>query len=143
MTDNPKDAPGRAKASISAVPMPVLAELGVQMAEGAAKYGRHNWRAAPVVASVYVDAAFRHLAAWFEGENVDPRSASGCSHLVAAMASLAVLRDAQLTGTMVDDRPPGEAGFLEALAPAVAAIAAQYPDPPPPVMAAKQEEPSP
>jgi len=59
---NPKDAVGIAKAPISVVSAVVVAELGLAMFEGARKYGRHNWRAAKARASVYYDAAWRHLA---------------------------------------------------------------------------------
>ena len=58
MTDtkqtNPKDMVGTRKAGISCVPQAVLAELGVAMLEGACKYGRFNWRASGVRASVYL-----------------------------------------------------------------------------------------
>lgn len=56
---NPKDSISIHKAPMSTVPPPVLAEVGVAMLEAAAKYGRHNYR----VASVYYDAALRHLMA--------------------------------------------------------------------------------
>ena len=61
---NPKDAVGTRKAPMSTLPMQVSFEVGVAMLEGARKYGRHNYRATGVMASVYFDAAIRHLAAW-------------------------------------------------------------------------------
>jgi hypothetical protein len=101
---NPKDAVGIRKAGLSVVPANVLLELSVAMTEGAAKYGRHNWRTGGVRASVYYDATMRHLMCWWEGEDKDPDS--GLSHVTKAIASLTVLRDAMLQGTCTDDRPP-------------------------------------
>jgi hypothetical protein len=82
----------------------VLAEIGVAMLEGAQKYGRHNWRKTGVCASTYYDASLRHLMAWWEGETIDPDS--GLPHITKAIASLVVLRDAQLHLQCEDDRPP-------------------------------------
>lgn len=101
---NPKDACGIRKVPLSCVPLPVLLELGCAMLEGAVKYGRHNYRAIGVRASVYFDAAIRHLFAYWEGQDLDPDS--GMPHIVKAMACLAVLRDAQIQGKCTDDRPP-------------------------------------
>lgn len=106
---NPKDAIGIKKAPLSCVPMNVVAEMGVGMLEGAAKYGRHNYRAVGVRSSVYFDATMRHLIAWWEGEDVDPDS--GLSHVTKALVSLAVLRDAQMQGKCTDDRPPRSTPF--------------------------------
>lgn len=116
MTDetNPKDAIGRAKPPMSPVPANVLAEIGMAMAKGAAKYGRHNWRRAGIATSVYYDAALRHLFQWWEGEDIDPDS--GLSHVVQAIAGLVVLRDAMARGMAKDDRPePSPDGWLRAL----------------------------
>lgn len=101
---NPKDAIGIRKAPMSVVPALVLAELGVAMLEGSAKYGRFNYRCAGVRASVYYDATMRHLMAWWEGQDTDPDS--GLSHITKAIASLVVLRDAMMNDRCTDDRPP-------------------------------------
>lgn len=102
---NPKDAVGVRKwRQFCAVPLTVLAEVGVALLEGARKYGRHNYRVAGVRASVYVDAAFGHIVQWWEGEDID--SDSGLSHVTKAIASLVVLRDAMIQGKLNDDRPP-------------------------------------
>lgn len=101
---NPKDAVGVRKAGMSCVPSEVLLELGLAMQEGARKYGRHNYRAVGVRASVYYDAVWRHLTAWWEGEDIDPES--GLHHVTKAMAGLAVLRDSIHLNNWVDDRPP-------------------------------------
>ena len=101
---NPKDSVGTKKVPMSTVPAPVMAEVGLAMLEGALKYGRHNYRHAGVRASVYYDAAMRHLMAFWEGQDIDPDS--GLSHITKALACLTVFRDAMMNDMWVDDRPP-------------------------------------
>jgi hypothetical protein len=101
---NPKDAVGTGKTPFSTIPSEVIAELGLVMLEGARKYGRHNYRVSGVRASVYLDAAIRHLTRWWEGEDMDPDS--GMPHLIHVMACCAVIRDSQVFGNWIDDRPP-------------------------------------
>jgi hypothetical protein len=124
---NPKDAVGSHKAPMSTVPAPVLLEVGLAMLEGSLKYGRHNYRAVGVRASVYYDATMRHLMAWWEGEDTDPDS--GISHLTKAIASLVVLRDAMVRSEMSDDRPPGTSGFVAELNKQAAKIIARVDEP--------------
>jgi Domain of unknown function (DUF5664) len=107
---NPKDSIGIRKAPMSTVPAGVIAEVGLGLLEGAAKYGRHNYRALGVRASVYYDATMRHLMQWWEGEDTDPDS--GLSHITKAITSLVVLRDAMMQGMVTDDRPPSSAPFM-------------------------------
>lgn len=123
---NPKDIVGIRKAPMSTVSAAVMAEIGVSMLEGAAKYGRHNYRSAGVRASVYYDATIRHLFSWWEGENVDPDS--GMSHITKAITSLVVLRDAMIQGKVTDDRAPSSAPFYPALNAASAAILDNHAD---------------
>lgn len=123
---NPKDAVGIAKVPFSTIPAGVLAELGLAMMEGALKYGRHNYRVSGVRASVYYDAAMRHITDWWEGIDIDPDS--GLHHLVKAMACLAVARDAMLQGKMVDDRPPGSPIDFKRLNAAAAELLKKYPE---------------
>ena len=66
------------------------------------KYGRSNWRVAGVRASIYYDAAKRHLNAWFEGEDADPDS--GLPHLAHVLACCAILVDAEAAHKLTDDR---------------------------------------
>lgn len=110
---NPKDIVGTQKAPMSTVSAPVMAEVGVAMLEGACKYGRHNYRAVGVRASVYYDATMRHLFSWWEGEDIDPDS--GMSHVTKAITSLVVLRDAMIQGMVTDDRPPSSVEFYHRL----------------------------
>lgn len=123
---NPKDAIGIRKAPLSCVPMNVVAEIGVGMLEGAAKYGRHNYRGVGVRASVYFDATMRHLIAWWEGETIDPES--GMHHIAKALTSLTVLRDAQQRGMCDDDRPPPSKPFYAGLNDRAAEILALHAD---------------
>ena len=102
---NPKDLVGTRKVPLSTLPFRVLWRVGLAMLEGMCKYGRHNYRAAGVRASVYFDAVVsRHLGAWWEGEDIDPDS--GLNHIDKAIAGLMVLRDSMLQGNWTDDRPP-------------------------------------
>ena len=102
---NPKDAVGTKKwRQYCTVPTTIIWELGVAMLEGARKYGRHNYRVAGVRASVYIDAAKGHIDQWWEGEDTDEDSK--LNHIIKAIASLAVLRDAMIQDRWVDDRPP-------------------------------------
>ena len=100
---NPKDIIGVKKAPLSTLSGPVLYEMGLGMLEGALKYGRHNYRAMGVSATVYYDAAIGHLIDWFEGEDIDPDS--GLSDVTKAMTALLVLRDSMLMDNWTDDRP--------------------------------------
>lgn len=125
---NPKDAMGVAKVPLSTVSGQVLGELGLAMMEGALKYGRHNYRVSGVRASVYFDAAWRHLIAFYEGEDIDP--ASGLPHIIKVMACMAVLRDSQIQSNWVDDRPPKTpSGWIEELNTKAKALLEKYPDP--------------
>jgi hypothetical protein len=101
---NPKDAVGTRKVPFGTVPAPFIGELALAMLEGARKYGRHNYRVIGVRASVYYEAALRHIMAWWEGEDIDPDS--GLSHVIKAAACLAILRDSMRQQNWTDDRPP-------------------------------------
>ena len=112
--ENPKDAIGSRKASMSCVPLVVMAEVGLAMLEGGCKHGRFNYRAAGIRSSVYYDALWRHIGAWWdEGQDIDP--GSGLHHVTKAIATLVVLRDAMIQGMVADDRPPSSKPFIEKL----------------------------
>ena len=101
---NPKDAVGSTKPPVANVPLSVISEVGMALAEGQYKYGGYNWRVIGVRASVYWDATFRHIKAWWEGEDTDPDSQ--LSHITKAISALVVLRDAMIQDNWNDDRPP-------------------------------------
>jgi hypothetical protein len=105
---NPKDLIGSKKVSISKVPPTAVMHCATAMMDGADKYGSFNWRENAVVASIYIDAALRHLYGWFEGE--ETASDSKAHHLGHAMACCAILLDALETGNLVDDRPKSGKG---------------------------------
>ena len=127
---NPKDAVGISKVPFSTISAQVLGELGLAMLEGALKYGRHNYRVSGVRASVYYDAALRHLLAWWEGQDIDPDS--GLPHVVKAIACLAVVRDSQIQGNWVDDRPPKTPGdWVRELNERAKQLLDKYPNPVP------------
>lgn len=96
--------------------------------DGAMKYGRANWRATGVRASIYVDACKRHLHAWFEGEEFDPDSK--LPHLSHAIACLAILIDAEACGRLIDDRnvQGGYRKLIDLLTPHVGRIHALHAD---------------
>jgi len=103
---NPKDAIGGTKVPLSLVPAAFKTYAALGLAEGAFKYGRWNFRASPVVGSIYLDALERHLDKYKNGQWADAKT--GVPHLANAAASLAVLIDAHTQGTLIDDRPPAQ-----------------------------------
>lgn len=108
---NPKDLVGSTKVSITKFPVIGTIQGAMAMGDGAAKYGPYNWRDNKVIASIYVDAAMRHLFTWFEGQ--ETASDSKVHHLGHAIACCAILLDAQATGNLVDDRPTVNPDWLE------------------------------
>lgn len=123
---NPKDAIGSSKLPLHLWPATATAMGSIGLLNGALKYGRSNWRAAGVKASIYVDAAQRHLAAWFEGEEVDPDD--GAPHLAAALACIAIIVDAKAAGKLNDDRqfPGGYRQLVDELTPHVERLKAHH-----------------
>jgi hypothetical protein len=103
LDNNPKDAIGSTKVPLGLVPLSFTAVTALGLLEGKSKYGLVNWRAAPVRASIYIDALLRHVGKWVEGEECDPETK--VPHLGNAAACIAILVDAQAKGTLIDDRP--------------------------------------
>ena len=111
---NPKDALAVSKLPLHLVPSTLNIFAALAFAEGAAKYGAYNWRAAGVRASVYVSALERHLARWKNGEDVDPKTK--VPHLSSALACIGIILDAGLCGKLTDDRPtaaPGTSDLID------------------------------
>ena len=100
---NPKDALGAAKVPLSLVPPSAVIHCAEAFRNGAEKYGPYNWREKDVKASIYVDAALRHIYSWFDGEEC--AQDSGVHHLGHAMACLAILIDAYETKGLEVDIP--------------------------------------
>jgi hypothetical protein len=114
---NPKTIYGQAKSPLHLVPEAAIIHMAEALRDGEAKYGAMNWRIDPVSASTYYAAARRHLAEWWDGENFDgglprtdpdydPKAGSGIHHLAHAATNLAILLDAMVHGSLIDDRPP-------------------------------------
>lgn len=100
---NPKDAISTSKLPLSLVPATAIAYASIAHLNGALKYGAWNWRVAGVRASIYLDAAQRHITRWQNGEEFDEE---GVAHLASALACLNILIDARECGKLTDDRPP-------------------------------------
>jgi len=129
---NPKDAIAIKKPRFhSGMPANVTREVSVGLMEGSMKYGRHNYRVAGVRASVYIDATMGHLLDYWEGQDIDPDS--NLHHITKAIASLYVLRDAQMRDMCEDDRPPKSdvEGDKERLQVIVDQLFKKYPNPAP------------
>lgn len=110
---NPKDLIGSKKVSMTKLPAIATLNFNHAMMNGAVKYGPYNWRQKKVRASIYVDAALRHISQWFERE-LEARD-SGVHHLGHAGACLGILLDAEATGNLVDDRPINGAAYHNTL----------------------------
>jgi len=110
-TVNPKDLMAMSKLDLTVVPesLVILAALG--MLEGKFKYGQFNYRVKPVKMSVYVSALKRHTAAMQEGEWADPDT--GVPHISYIACCTAIIGDAWLRGTLIDDRPPRNEGTIK------------------------------
>ncbi len=123
---NPKDAIGSDKVPMHLWPKTATTLGTMALLEGALKYGRSNWRAVGIRASIYYDAVDRHMGAWFEGEDIDPDS--GLPHLAHALASLAIIVDSIANGSFNDDRmyPGGYRQLMDSLVPDVTRLKAQY-----------------
>jgi hypothetical protein len=99
---NPKDIIGSDKIPLHLWPTTASALGSLALLDGALKYGRTNYRAVGVRASIYYDALNRHMNSWFEGQDTD--ADSGLPHLAHALACIAILVDSQAAGKLNDDR---------------------------------------
>jgi hypothetical protein len=119
---NPKDLIGCGKIPMHLWPATATALGSLGLLDGMLKYGRSNFRETGIRASIYYDAASRHLNAWFEGEAADPDS--GLPHLAHALACLAIIVDAEAAGKLNDDRqaPGGYRALINSLTPHVARL---------------------
>lgn len=90
------------KPPIGLIPRSALVAEANALAFGAQKYGRDNWRGG-MDWSRLVDAAFRHLAAFAEGEDNDPET--GLVHLAHLKACASFLIEYHEKGLGTDDRP--------------------------------------
>lgn len=100
---NPKDLIGTDKLPLSLVPAIPLAWQSVAHLEGNLKYGLVNWREAGVRASIYIDAALRHLEKLKDGEWADPDTR--VPHAASVCACMNIIMDSEAYGNLIDDRP--------------------------------------
>lgn len=104
LTNNPKKKYGQRKPPIWYIPFTAMFKVGLAHLHGHLKYGHFNWRKEPIEASTYLNACFRHIAQWVEGE--EEASDSGIHHLAHAIACLNIVIDAQHNNSLIDDRHP-------------------------------------
>lgn len=126
---NPKDVIGSTKPCIEYVPMGPLFEAAAVLTAGHMKYRSHNYRVIPIRSGSYVSAAFRHLAAYHEGQDDDPDD--GLHHIAHAIAGLMILLDAIRSGNVIDTRPPRIQHPFDHLKPKIAEIMASREAPEP------------
>ncbi|WP_353640760.1 dATP/dGTP diphosphohydrolase domain-containing protein [Mesorhizobium sp. WSM2239] len=99
---NPKQAFGDKKPPLGYIPLSALLALLEALYDGKLKYTPLNWRENPVEAMTYVEAAIRHLQLWKVGEEITRDTL--VSNLGAVMACCTILIDAQVHGTLIDNR---------------------------------------
>ena len=110
--ENPKQIFGDKKPPLAYIPLSAKLALLEALFDGKLKYGPHNWRERPVNAMTYINAAERHLELYKVGEEFTRDTL--VQNLGGVMACCAILIDAALHGTLIDDRPisPEEADLL-------------------------------
>jgi len=123
MPPNPKQIFGDKKPPLDQFPLSAHIHACLALADGANKYGFRNWRDQPVEARTYIKGALRHLRLFEVGE--DNTRDSNIHNLGAVIAGCAILIDAQLHGTMIDNRrhSPEEADLLHSAEAIVAHLA--------------------
>jgi hypothetical protein len=98
--ENKKYAAAKGKPTMSAVPQVALFALGAAMQDGADKYGKFNWRDTDVDTDAFINALYRHLGEYAEGNDY----AEQFHHLAHLMAGCAILLDAAYMGVLNDKR---------------------------------------
>ena len=81
----------------SLVPFKAFSEVVDVLTYGAKKYAPDNWKKVPNARQRYIDAGFRHFAAYAAGEKKD--SETGMSHLAHAMCCMLFLLAFDKDGT--------------------------------------------
>lgn len=99
---NPKQAYGDKKPRLSLNPLSAAIAQSEAQFDGALKYGEANWRDNPVEAMTYVDAAMRHIQLYASGEKYTRDTK--VQNLGAVMACCAILIDAEIHCTLIDNR---------------------------------------
>ena len=73
----------------SLLPFSAVGEVVKVLTYGANKYAPDNWKYVPNARTRYIDAAFRHIAAYVSGEKTDAEA--GLNHLAHAICCLLFL----------------------------------------------------
>lgn len=102
LPDNPKKAYGDKKPGLHLNPLSAQIAQWEAQFDGALKYGEMNWRDQPVEAMTYIDAAIRHIRLYENGEKY--ARDTKVQNLGAVMACCAILIDAELHGSLIDNR---------------------------------------
>ena len=89
------------KPRIGLVPLRALWEVAKVMSYGAEKYDSFNWKGG-IRYTRLIDAAFRHLIQFTEGEDVDPESSQ--KHLAHSVCCLMMLLEMTMDRSDLDDR---------------------------------------
>lgn len=91
------------KPRMDLLPWDALLELAHHFGIGAKKYAARNWEKGLPWNSGIAASLSRHLAAWSQGEDIDPEN--GQRHDVAILWNAIALVTYRLRGIGVDDRP--------------------------------------
>lgn len=83
------------------IPFEILDDVAKVLANGAKKYGRHNWRKG-MDWSRLQSALLRHYSAFADGEDIDPDS--GLPHMSHVIVNAMFLASYQMEGNGNDDR---------------------------------------
>lgn len=89
------------KPRMDLLPNAALTGIAEVLTFGAKKYDAHNWRGG-IEYSRLIAAAYRHLGAFNDGEDLDPES--GLSHLKHLGCCVSFLLEQEAKGTGLDDR---------------------------------------
>lgn len=109
---NPKKLYGDKKPDLGQLPLAGMIHQALAHMDGAHKYGNRNWRVDPVEARTYIGAILRHIQLYAEGE--DLARDTSVHNLGGIMACCAILLDAEVNKTLVDNRvkSPGACDLL-------------------------------
>ena len=103
---DPKAKYNGRKVNVQYVPPALIAACSEALDEGRIKYGCAKWRETKTEMMTYLGGVLRHIYSYIDGEDLDPESLTGKTHLAGAVASLAILLDGIAMGNIVDNRPP-------------------------------------
>lgn len=99
---NPKDLIGATKVPFQVVPWSGVSYMAFCMYDGGVKYAPLNWRDLKIKLSIYAEAGLGHFASILDGEDFDP--VTGLLHAGYAMSCGAIIIDAMVTDSLIDDR---------------------------------------